>query len=892
MNCFNNNRPNLTSSDRTANINARTLYKSNVRSFQQNSTRRKCNNYNGKVGFYTNGLLRNTRSFNTKNLLQKGYSLCVDGAFSRKCTKQPNLEKDDQIGNRLQRGLFSCPQSDYLSYQPTKLTMGRDSIYNQFLGSSLDSAIGCNPLSGFRSMESWPLTFQAKQEGDPPWDNYFGVIPRERWDIQEPKINNSDPSGNSPYPVGQVIIDPDNNLFGTEFCPSRVTSGEGPLKYLQFTRATAYSIVQGQVFDPTGEQYGGGDIPPPAEAGLTGSWKYGKCCSWLYTGNTGTTGHTGTLPMCTQTLLPPNRKWGQALPCDFEGICDCAGNQIRLPRRGDLAIAGLNSLLDINSNISQCEHFTDEFFMSGWMIGKKSPSPFANLYIEPDVDDAFGLYELGRAATQKFGPEPSQEEIKNSLGRFVRGYRRFLVTMSWAFQWFTGVGIVDSVCCIDKEKKIFRIIVKTFWGDMFPPELLPASEELALDQLVGTTTITANGATWRGLKAAPQGLKFKIGGIHQKGTPEDLVRMSQNIAQFPGMEWTGMLNDFKGIVGLTLHEPGGPQRAPPGQAGDVKNLCNDPVYHDYAGATTATVEKMPQINFRAPAFPPGFTSSEVAPAVSWETAFGVAASDLNPPSALGGGFLSKYIINKPDLPQYYPWITELPPSNIKNKYKIPSTWNKVSVRTSAVLMWTLSPELFAGYKPGPISDPQVLRWGGGIGFVGQNQLNSYFKRLMGTGFAPVSIMGWQNCGPLRWGSVEDGSGNMDCSNNNTDASMARNAMLLAAKTYTPVTTTLAPGGAQLEKGQFSSALRKKDGLGATNGPTQQGEDAYGAYVLQFLERRPYSIQRASGECGSRNLAFGNKTRQNYLVSYDKKAGNINFAVNQKLYTNFAYKQVG
>ena len=48
MNCFNNNKPKLTSSDRTRNINARTLYKSNVRAFQQQATRDRCRNYNGK----------------------------------------------------------------------------------------------------------------------------------------------------------------------------------------------------------------------------------------------------------------------------------------------------------------------------------------------------------------------------------------------------------------------------------------------------------------------------------------------------------------------------------------------------------------------------------------------------------------------------------------------------------------------------------------------------------------------------------------------------------------------------------------------------------------------------------------------------------------------------
>jgi hypothetical protein len=174
MNCFNNNKPKLTSSDRTRNINARTLYKSNVRAFQQQATRDRCRNYNGKVGFYTNGMLRNTRTFNMKHKLQKGFALCVDGAFTKKCSNQPNLEKNHQIGVNLQRGLFACPQNKTLSYQPVKLSMGRDSIYNQFLGTSLDSSLACDPLSGFRSIESWPLDFQAKQDGLPPWNNEFG----------------------------------------------------------------------------------------------------------------------------------------------------------------------------------------------------------------------------------------------------------------------------------------------------------------------------------------------------------------------------------------------------------------------------------------------------------------------------------------------------------------------------------------------------------------------------------------------------------------------------------------------------------------------------------------------------------------------------------------------
>ena len=242
MNCFNNNRPKLTSSDRTNDLNSRTIYKSNVRSFQQQSISGNCKNYNGKVGYYTNGFLRNTRSFKTKQQLQRGYSLCVDGAYSRKCNNQPNLERNNQIGENLQRGLFSCKQSNVLTYQPVKLSMGKDSIYNQFLGSSLDSAIPCNPLSGFRVMESWPDSLEANEIGNPPWDNQFGSYPRQSWESSSgPAIAITDASLGNPFgvpvnfPLTKTVIDPDNNLFGTDFCPDQLSAGEGPFKYLQFT---------------------------------------------------------------------------------------------------------------------------------------------------------------------------------------------------------------------------------------------------------------------------------------------------------------------------------------------------------------------------------------------------------------------------------------------------------------------------------------------------------------------------------------------------------------------------------------------------------------------------------------------------------------------------------
>ena len=185
-------------------------------------------------------------------------------------------------------------------------------------------------------------------------------------------------------------------------------------------------------------------------------------------------------------------------------------------------------------------------------------------------------------------------------------------------------------------------------------------------------------------------------------------------------------------------------------------------------------------------------------------------------------------------------------------------------------------ELFAGSSPAPNSVGGKNKWGGGIAFIDQEELASFYKGLMGAGFAPVSIMGYQNTGNLKWGSADDfkfqygitgtaGPTGIGCTGG-TGPSMARNAMLLGSD------------------GFFDSTLR------GSSGSTGSGHSAYGVYVLRYLEDRPYTVQQGSGQCGDRNLAFGNQSKQNYIVSYDKNGGSVNFAVNQKLYTNFKYSQ--
>ena len=85
MNCFNNNRPKLSSGDKIRDIKSKAIFKSNVIDYQERAKNRKitssCNNYNGKVGFYNNGLLRNVRSYDKFLNLNRGSALCVDGAY-------------------------------------------------------------------------------------------------------------------------------------------------------------------------------------------------------------------------------------------------------------------------------------------------------------------------------------------------------------------------------------------------------------------------------------------------------------------------------------------------------------------------------------------------------------------------------------------------------------------------------------------------------------------------------------------------------------------------------------------------------------------------------------------------------------------------------------------
>ena len=62
-----------------------------------------CNNFNGKVGFYRDGSLRNVRSYDKFLSLNRGSALCVDGAY-KGCG--PLIDASENFV--IQRGLDSC----------------------------------------------------------------------------------------------------------------------------------------------------------------------------------------------------------------------------------------------------------------------------------------------------------------------------------------------------------------------------------------------------------------------------------------------------------------------------------------------------------------------------------------------------------------------------------------------------------------------------------------------------------------------------------------------------------------------------------------------------------------------------------------------------------------
>ena len=243
MNCFNNNTPNLSASERTQNVRARNLYNAAKQDFQ---TRGRCRDYAGKTGFYReSGQLRNTSSYCSFLDLNRGYALCVDGAAD---PSLPSLH--DISGQSIYRGLGACGgRSDDLG-NPVKLVNGRDNIFNVFTGT--DWSAGALLVAGF-SYDTLLKGFPVIKTFPPPLldpsmcclvDNLLLPFTNEV-DVSFNMLNypalNNDGAG--------VVIDPSNILFGADFCPTDAANRtQGPNKYLLFAHTSNLVQLSGQLW--------------------------------------------------------------------------------------------------------------------------------------------------------------------------------------------------------------------------------------------------------------------------------------------------------------------------------------------------------------------------------------------------------------------------------------------------------------------------------------------------------------------------------------------------------------------------------------------------------------------------------------------------------------------
>lgn len=224
MNCFNNNRPKLSASDRIKNKKAQAMFKANVMDYQQRSTggKGKCSNYRGNVGFYNNGKLRKTENFETLMNINKGSALCVDGAY-KQCL---NLEDDNGI--EIKKGLNACGRNNNV-----KITLGSDNIYTIFSGFNKNIENITSLFSGFPTLKTY----------------YFGNEPFESAEnsiVNDFKLDDVNPNDSV------AVIDPSNNLFGSNFCSTDMDNkSQGPNKYLQHSSVNKFIVAEGHIFNPT-----------------------------------------------------------------------------------------------------------------------------------------------------------------------------------------------------------------------------------------------------------------------------------------------------------------------------------------------------------------------------------------------------------------------------------------------------------------------------------------------------------------------------------------------------------------------------------------------------------------------------------------------------------------
>ena len=245
MNCFNNNSPNLTASEKIRDRKSKQIYKAAKMAYNAGN---RCHNFNGKIGYYPEtGQLRNTRSYQTFLELNRGFALCVDGAADPIETSFYDI-----CGQSLYRGLSSCARRNTTPGAKVKLVNGRDSIYNVFSGMNIDPSSLFGKYSG-NSFEGFLFGFPVIRTWFRPNDN----VPPNEWNALAPFLQDGSVNVlNYPMVNGSgcgVVIDPLNILFGADFCSTDIyNQTQGPNKYLTFTHVSSFVAANGQLFDSSG----------------------------------------------------------------------------------------------------------------------------------------------------------------------------------------------------------------------------------------------------------------------------------------------------------------------------------------------------------------------------------------------------------------------------------------------------------------------------------------------------------------------------------------------------------------------------------------------------------------------------------------------------------------
>jgi len=172
MNCFNNNAPKISASEHLRNKEAKTLYKNKVLEYKKGLYKRQ----QGNILFNRNGTIKKTSNYQAKHDIAKGYYLA------------------------------NCNEDCNTYLQTTKINTGANSIYNKFDGSGCSTdCSGGFPVLYSRIISPDPLLSKSKLVPSQPLINGY-LAP-----IME---------------MNHIIIDPSNNLFGTNDCKK---------KYLQHT---------------------------------------------------------------------------------------------------------------------------------------------------------------------------------------------------------------------------------------------------------------------------------------------------------------------------------------------------------------------------------------------------------------------------------------------------------------------------------------------------------------------------------------------------------------------------------------------------------------------------------------------------------------------------------